>query len=97
MAISAPELPAPTTSTPPSWIWDGLRILGMELDDARVELACERRDPGVVRGAGGHDHVFGDERVLATDHRKPIPDLGESVDFDPVRTGSSNLRAYASR
>ena len=42
MAISAPELPAPTTSTAPflnlGWV---AVLLGVELDDALIELARE--------------------------------------------------------
>ena len=84
MAISAPELPAPTTSTAAlldlGWV---AVLLGMELDDALVELACERRDPGIVRGAGRDDHVLGEERVLATDQLESVADLGQPVDLDP--------------
>ena len=48
-----------------------------------VELARERRNPGVVERAGRHDHVLGEQRVLATDHLESIPDFRQSVDFDP--------------
>ena len=37
---------------------------------------------GVVEGAGRHDHVLGEQRVLAADHLESIPGLGQSVDFD---------------
>jgi hypothetical protein len=66
-------------------------LLGVELDDAFVELACERRGPGVVRGAGSHDHVLREQSMFATDHLESIPDLGEFVDSDPGSDGKLEL------
>jgi len=55
-------------------------LLGVELDDVLVELACERRHFGVVIGARSHDHVLGEQRVLATDHFESCPAPGDFVD-----------------
>ena len=35
-------------------------LLGVELDDALIQLACECRNPRVVERAGSHDHVLGE-------------------------------------
>ena len=84
MAISAPELPAPTTSTPPSWSCDGLRY--SEEWSWTIPSSSSGAKVGMLRivvAAGGDDDVIGEQRVVATDHLETIPDLGQSVDFDP--------------
>src|SRR5688572_13811610 len=57
-------------------------LLRVELDDALIQLACQRRNSRIVEGAGRHDHVLGEHRVLATSHFESIPGLRQSVDLD---------------
>ena len=47
-----------------------------------IQLARERRNSRIVEGAGRHDHVLGEQRVLATCHFESIPGLRQSVDLD---------------
>jgi hypothetical protein len=70
-------------------------LLGMELDAALLELARERRDPGTVIGAGSHDHVLGEQPVVAANHLESIPDLGHPVDFDPGSDGELECAVIA--
>jgi hypothetical protein len=98
MAISAPEFPAPTTSTPPFLIWDGLRY-SFEWSWAMF-LSSSRANDGTLglleapvatttfsANSGCWPHV--------TSNRSP--DFASRSTLTPVRTGSSNARAYASR
>jgi hypothetical protein len=64
--------------------WGGVTVLlRVELDDALVELARERRNPGVGIGTSRYDRVRSEQRVLTADHLEAIPDLRQSVDVDP--------------
>ena len=56
-------------------------LLRVELDDASIQLARERRNSRIVVGAGRHDYVLGEQRVLARGHFESIPGLRQSVDL----------------
>src|SRR6188508_2827353 len=62
-------------------------LLGVELDDALIQLACESWNFRVVEGAGGHDRVLGEQGVFATCHFESIPRLRQSVDSDSGSDG----------
>src|SRR5512145_1545511 len=57
-------------------------LLRVELDDALIQLACERRNSRVVEGAGRHDDVLGEQRLLTTFHFESIPGLRQSINPD---------------
>ena len=52
---------------------------------------------GVVIGAGGHDHVVGEQRGPPQSPPIESPIVDSLSTLTPVRTGSWNARAYASR
>ena len=96
--MSAPELPAPTTRTPPSRSCDGLRYVArMHLDDRRVELAGERGDPRVAVGARGDDHVVGLDPTVGEGQDVPVSHSRDPLHVDARAHGQVEPSAYASR
>jgi len=59
---------------------------GVHLHDGRIELGCERGNPGGLVGARRHHHLLGLESAVAGRRDEPVPLLGEPVHSD---TGSN--------
>ena len=69
MAMSAPELPTPTTSTGPSASCDGfLYSFAMQLDDGGIELVGECAAPWLLEVRHRDDDVVGFEVPVAGGH-----------------------------
>ena len=69
-AISAPELPAPTTSTPPSELRRIPVVARVQLHDRRVELAARTPAPGAADRRHRDDDVVGLEPAVAGASRR---------------------------
>ena len=91
-------VPAPTTNTPPSWIWDGLRS-SLEWSWT-MRSSSSRAHFGIL---GLLEAPVATTTFSASSVSLPQITWNRSPTFDslstltPVRTGSSNARAYASR
>ena len=72
-------------------------LAGVQLDDRRIEVGRERRDPRVPVRARRHDDVRRLERAIAGGHDVAVASRRTPSTRTPVRTGSSNRAAYASR
>ena len=68
-------------------------LAGVELDDARVELGRERRQPGNAVACHRNDHVLGLEDAIACLDHEAAAVPGHPSALTPVRTGSSNRAA----
>ncbi len=65
---------------------------GMHLDDGRIELGCEGRDPGALIDARRHHHVGGLEPVVASRHDVSVALFGEAVHANPRSNGETESR-----
>ena len=95
---SAPELPAPTTSTPPSRSCDGLRY-SLEWN-CTIPGSSSRENEGILGSLSAPEATM----TLSASIRSPptdrtYPSLSREIRSTcrPVRTGRSNLEAYARR
>jgi hypothetical protein len=86
----APELPAPTTRTPPSRSCDGFRYSLECISPARPRARARARtaERGGLRSAPtATHHVVGLEPMVAGRHHETVTQLGEPVHPDAVSNG----------
>ena len=81
IAISAPELPAPTTRTPPFPKLGWVAVLArMQLGNGWIELGGKVWDSRSVIGPSGHHHIVCFEPKLTGGNYEPISLHEEPID-----------------